>query len=299
MVKLLVIGVGGLSNRLVEKFKDKLPNLSKIKNYTKSEAYLSGEVPHTGPNWSSIYTGKSPRQHGITSGGWLDARVFHSDIKGETIFQLVNKKGLSYGSWFMPITFRPFSGDKWCVAGFPATHRFIDQLINPKEMKEYLPHDFIKETPSYLITNRDNFKEWTKSLRNKFRAFKNLPSEYRDLDVIFYGMTYLNRVCHLTKDKNKGLKVYKEIDKLIGALLNYLNPEYFVICSDHGFANDTVHDKWGYCGASDAITLPNEFKTSDVFNCMVQAIDLSLGNRPNADETEKEVRKQLRKLGYI
>ena len=154
--KLMVLGFDGMDFETVQEIKyGMIPKLKKRAEWgvLKSiSSTVAPTVPHTGPCWSSIYSGLTPDEHGITSGGWLLKHKTWQDLDKKRISLIFDEIGRHYsiGMMTMPVTFpaRPVQG--WMVSGFPAPLSLDKRFyFNAK-----LPKNFIVE---YVQTKNKGF----------------------------------------------------------------------------------------------------------------------------------------------
>jgi len=87
---LLMLGIDGVSGLYLLRYLNSYPTFKKLSKEGKlgvHRSILSDDiVPHSGPCWSTIYTGVEPKIHGITSGGWTRGEQYFTNIKTITIF---------------------------------------------------------------------------------------------------------------------------------------------------------------------------------------------------------------------
>jgi len=268
MTELLVFGVDGLNPELVQTLVEKgeMPNFEKLQEqeqsvYGEFESYVCKgyDVPHTGPCWTSIYTGLKPRQHGLLSGGWNDGdSKFHvTNTVWDKISQETEKKLILYG---MPMTYKAKQIQGEMVSGFVSTtlKSMWSNCVHPEKLEEELGEDFIENTSSYVAkvktegakpgTDTENFYEEIRTAElNRLAKFKELYDE-DSADIAAYGTTLVDKIGHvaeISEDSEHAVKSYKVLDELLGALLETLQPEDVAIISDHGFSGYS-HDLEGY-----------------------------------------------------
>ena len=101
MNKLLILGIDGLDRILLSKFKDYLPNFSKIEKGCSPIDLSSVFPPDTMPAWISIFTGLNPAKHGIINfmdPSTKDKKVIFSNVdnstfRGRTFWDIAGKMG--------------------------------------------------------------------------------------------------------------------------------------------------------------------------------------------------------------
>lgn len=267
MTELLVFGVDGLSNKVIQMLgKERLPTLHKLQRQTDTygdyESYtVDGyQVPHTGPMWTSIYTGLYPEQHGLTEGGWREGEsIFHEiNTVWDKLSQETDKQIALYG---MPMTYRAKPIQGWMVSGFVHTtlKSMYDNCLYPENL---LDNDFIENTAAYRAKVKleegchpDMPEEPENAIEilregeeNRLETFKNLVEEKGTPDIAAYGTTFADKVGHIdtiNPANQTTINAYKYIDQMLKQLLETLEPEEIVIISDHGFSGWS-HDELGY-----------------------------------------------------
>jgi predicted AlkP superfamily phosphohydrolase/phosphomutase len=257
-MKLLVIGIDAFSYRMVRKTENKY--LSELINDSRygisvSELIRNSE-PFTGPNWACLYTGVKPSSHGITDEGWKLDNEKYQDIKVNTIFDIVDDY-YTQSLMTLPLTFPAFKVNGWMISGFP-TPNSLENCYYPDDIKFVLGKNFsisfekcvkgmgwkkINEPKEKLNLK----KMFNRLAKNHVKTFKKIYSK-RSTDIVFLGLTYIDRVNHLyTQKEHKLREAYLEIYEIIEDLIKFCKPESLVICSDHGFKEDeSKHDEFGF-----------------------------------------------------
>jgi predicted AlkP superfamily phosphohydrolase/phosphomutase len=125
--KILIIGIDGLSPRLVERWMPQLPNFQRLKE----EGVLGTSIPpcpaQTPVAWTTFMTGKNPGKHGIFSFAARKFRTYEreiarpNNIQAKTLFQLISEQGKKVGAVNVPMS--SFQG----VNGFMIPG-FLDEL---------------------------------------------------------------------------------------------------------------------------------------------------------------------------
>lgn len=283
-VDLLILGADGMDPRLLEymKLKRYVPTINSIVAETANIGKMSSRVgsqsiPHTGPAWTTIYTGLTEREHGVTQGGWLLGDVSLIPHFENTIFSEMTTEGYSIGSFTMPITYPAQTaddGDSWMVSGFPAVTDAPEKIVAPSSVESYLPDDFDKVQARELL-HRDKRHEpvskWIDAERKKVNEVLPRFIEHQPVDVVCYGTQIIDAMCHrvhpyprypyaafrrlykafshmgwsfqmpriATIAVRKEVRLaYQEIDNILKSLIELTNPERILLVSDHGFSLD-------------------------------------------------------------
>ncbi len=200
-MELLIVGFDGMSERIVRKYLAEFPNLCRLCESSEYGCLISvfagrSHVPHTGPAWTSSYTGVMPEVHGITTGGWLGEGVNYSDIKTITIWDLIQRQ-YSLGIMTMPITYPAPKINGWVISGFPAN--MDDHCFYPQEIRKYLKKgfqiDYVSEETDLFNGSFDKEKQ-DNIESQKVEILKSIYQDY-ETDVTAIGFTLLDRYNHL------------------------------------------------------------------------------------------------------
>lgn len=234
----LILGIDGLEPEFVE-YMDFVESLKEDSLYGWHECFKCGQdVPHTGPNWMTLYTAKPPEEHGVTFGGWThgetDIRDFH------TIFDEIN-----CGVIDMPITWKAKEIDGWMFSGFPSAKK----SCYPEAKKEYfgwgLPGKLVVDLNEGNISKEVFKSEYMDNEETKYWHFRKLYQNH-PVDNVFYGISMLDHFGHfLSKEEVK--EGYRWIDDKVKEIYEFLQPDNLIIISDHGFNFKTKqHDDYGF-----------------------------------------------------
>jgi len=291
-MKMVVLGIDGLSYRPFSRPNHNFRNLKRIQSRSKwgilESVDSTPQIPHTGPAWSSLYTGVNPEMHGVTEGGWLLDHKGYSDLQVNTIFQLISKK-YTLGIFTMPITYPvDVSINGWMVSGFPSPSINPD-CIYPPQLLDWLKTEEVDyDLFSGKTINHHELNDVESLIHEKTRCIKKLYQRH-PVDILFLGYTFVDKLSHeipMTTKRFLGcfiyylqhqpskwilkifeelkhatldflypisqemLSVYNLVDNLVGDVYDYFQPDYFIICSDHGFCNISFnkpfHDPFGF-----------------------------------------------------
>lgn len=267
MTDLLVFGVDGLNPNVVDMLPEQMPTFHKLQNqentvHGKYESYVVDgyQHPHTGPMWTSIYTGLKPEQHGLTEGGWRDGDSHFHEMKTvwDKLSQDTDKQLALYG---MPMTYRAKPIQGWMVSGFIHTtlKSMYDNCLYPDNL---LDNNFIENTAAYTAnvkleegchpdmpeTEQEAYDILRKSELNRLGKFEELIEEKGKPDIAAYGTTFADKIGHcatINPAQETTRKTYEIIDQMLEKLIEILEPEDIVVISDHGFSGWS-HDLNGY-----------------------------------------------------
>ncbi len=253
MKKSLIIGFDGAPFRLILKFlkEEKLHFFSKI---YKEGAFgiLESVVPaYTMIAWPCFYTGKNPAKIGpflIKSKGF-DPESFSksffinsTDIKTWTIWEYLSYLGYKVGVMHVPVTYPPKK-----VNGF-----LITDFLTPKEAKDFAYPPYLNERlKNYKISpdldigryghpdSKVNLKRMKRDLieilKEHGECALKLINEFNP-DFFIINFKELDDFMHFFyENEEEILEIYKVADYYTEKLYSLLNPDIFIIMSDHGF----------------------------------------------------------------
>jgi predicted AlkP superfamily phosphohydrolase/phosphomutase len=265
MPKVFVIGLDGADPRLIEKWKDDLPNL---KDMMKQGAYgiLESTVPaETCPAWSCFCTGKNPGSIGVYGFVQLDRSgtlklVDSKSVQSEAIWDHLGQYGKRVAVLNVPVTYPPSVVNGFMVSGiptpvgrrdytFPGTLAMeLDELVGGYEV------DVMWAAPE-----RGGEEEFLKQVSivhsKRLTATRYLMRRYnwdffivvfRALDLVQHHFWHYmdpaspehpSREDHrVSKYENVIKEWYARMDESIGQITEMLDDKtYLVIASDHGF----------------------------------------------------------------
>jgi len=322
MTELLVFGVDGLNPDLVQKLVEKgdLPNFKKLQErensvYGDFESFVCEgySTPHTGPMWTSLYTGLKPEEHGLVSGGWNDGdSKFHVM---DTVWDKLSEENHEMFLYGMPMTYKAKEINGKMVSGFVSTtlKSMWSNCIYPDDLD--VDKDFIENTASYISkvktegakpdTDTEKFYNILRTGElNRLSKFKETEEEE---EIVAYGTTLVDKMGHvagISEDSEYAVKSYKILDQLLGELLKTLQPAEVAVISDHGF-REYEHSTTGYFLDTTGRGMDEVFDFSpyllDIFGVEYRSEEYGpTGDSQDLTEDEiQDVKKQLDALGYF
>ena len=300
-MELLIIGSDGASPRLLDYYlkKGRMPNLQRFLDEAGTDMkpmasrFAGNDVPHTGPAWTSIYTGLRASEHGVTEEGWTEGQISLTPHFENTVFSQLMNDGLSVGSLTMPITYpaQVENDSSWMLSGYPSSG-LTDRLLSPTEKQPALPDDYSTLQAKNLLSEEGPKppEQWAESERRKVNDV--LPSlTTGDEDVLFYGTQITDTMGHraryrpfrlngaltLACERVNGLlgtaiqpprvgsiawtnemrTAYETLDWILGKLIEDYDPEDVLLVSDHGFQMiGADHEFLGVSAATSGIERP-------------------------------------------
>lgn len=281
---LLIVGLDGLDPRLLEYMRSKgyMPTFDELVADGATLGAMasrvgSQSVPHTGPAWTTIYTGLTEREHGVTQGGWLLGDVSLEPHFEQTLFHSLSRSGYDVGSFTMPITYPATveNSKSWMVSGFPAMNT-TDKIVAPHSLKEHLPPSFNEYQARELLqadeSRHASASKWVEAERYKSESILPEILEKHPVDVLCYGTQITDAMCHRARIYpryfDSGIKLltekindatgwslqpprttsiawredvrtaYQQADRIVEQLLTLTDPDRLLVVSDHGFKLD-------------------------------------------------------------
>lgn len=265
--KLLIVGLDGATFDILEPLM-KLGLLPRMEHAIQKgvKARLQSTIPPvTGPAWVSFMTGKNPENHGIfdfvTSAAKesLARRIIHyGDIKSNTLWSILTRKGKKVGLINMPITFPLPKLDGFAIPGMLTPGNVTEWTNPPHLMKELKPiiGSYIPDV-WWQLYNESRIVPFLhrliSSASQKARISSYLMTKY-DWDFLMTVFTGTDRIQHalwdlisivskggnLGKGRNKIEHLirtyYRKIDNFIGDTIQKIDDKtQLFILSDHGF----------------------------------------------------------------
>jgi len=331
MTEVLVFGVDGLNADVVGDLVDQgfMPNFEELMG---ESGVWSGEIesyvcdgyrfPHTGPAWTSLYTGLRPEEHGLLSGGWDDGDSRFHEMR--TVFDVLGEEEGGVDDmvlWSMPMTYRA-KGIPGCsmVSGFvsPSMKSLWENCVHPGSLAEDLGKDFMECTASYVASvkfdgadrDADTDRFWRVLKDAERNRLSGLTKRFgEETGLVCFGTTAADKMGHVNgirRDGEMTREVYCFVDWMLGRLLDRFSPEEVVVVSDHGFSGYS-HDLEGFALDTSGREIASIF---DFAPTLLEHFGLSYGDfefGPEGDggprdltkDERESVKHQLRGMGYF
>ena len=236
-MKLLVIGLDGMSPELLEKLvKDGVfVNIGKLmKNYGKLKSTFP---PVTGPAWTSFATGVNPGKHGVFDFAIPFERLNNikalnsKDIRVKTFYEILEENDKKFVLVNLPFSWPPLTKQP-TITSLMTNGSFI------------FPPNLVNIAPSlknYRIVPKTFGKGQIKDIRElekiRFDSAIELMKDEDFFFILFSGTDWVN---HTDYDKlidgtasSEVVALLKDIDSYVGQLCE--KAENYIIISDHGF----------------------------------------------------------------
>jgi len=325
-MKLLIIGLDGCTDRVYWDREVLMPFVREVLIPRSMHGTSISEVqrnregrydPHTGPNWSSIYTGVPVKVHGVDYGGWVFDHKSHGSLKAKSVWYMIREK-YNLGLMAMPITYPAFRCN-WMISGFPNS-TVTKYSVYPRHLYTGLKEkNFVVDYADGVSIWRDKLqKKWKRGedesfMQIEFDKFEMAKKLYATdpVDVLAFGNTSIDKVCHIFGLFSKQAKyVYAKIDKLVQKMIEYFDPDNTIIVADHGFeAFSYRHNKngfylWNIKGSKRGVE--EEIKIYETTKLILNALEMEhdeIGIEVDPEvftQEEKEaIEYRYRQLGYL
>jgi phosphoadenosine phosphosulfate reductase len=200
---ILVIGLDAATWKVINPNLEELPNLKGLIGEGKHKTITLNERPHSASVWCSIFSGKSPEEHGhkdFVVEGKLQTR---EDIKVKFIWDVLDE-----------------------IADIRALNiAFVYPPYN---------HKCSYKAIGYGLST--DFEELQQDLDNLTEKAKEVLRERPDVFIVVYTM--LDKISHFHWGTPMLLEWYRKVDAKLGELLNQVNEEdKLIVISDHGFCD--------------------------------------------------------------
>ncbi len=256
-MRLFFFGLDGASAQIM--FHRNLPNIKKLLSESMYRPCLAEEdYPYTGPSWTSIYTGVSAEEHGVTDlwGRNIEGSESYDTLRDPVIWEMLNHAGMTTGVVHMPMTTCSRSVEGYIISGFP------NELDHAGVAAELMPllqardiSDLIRLTPRDRILDNTWYRNYTleetidimKTMVEWKAEATRLLVRTHPVDCLFVQYSMLDRIGHLLnqylrlrdgKDWSYEplLELYDWLDDQLDNLLDVgADYDLLVITSDHGW----------------------------------------------------------------
>lgn len=281
MPRTVLIGLDGATFKVLDHLCDqgRMPFLDRFRRRAAHGVLTSTPNPFTPPAWTTVFTGRSPGEHGIfdfarvtrIDGVPRSKLATARDIGVETLWSLVSRSGLRVNCLNFPLTYppRPMAGN--LVPGF-VRWRHLRHSVHPPELyatlralpgfdRKELAMDWDLERKALKALPRGEYEDW---IRFHIRRERQWMSIVRHLDehdpgdllaVLFDGTDKLQHLCWRFIDPELVpadpdpwearivelcLDYFRQLDRFLAEIVERAGPEgRVVVVSDHGFGDTT------------------------------------------------------------
>lgn len=282
MLKALIIGADAVCPEYIFEHPERYPHLHQLIKRGASASYSAyvqkgyRDSYLSEMNWSSIYTGLAPWEHGIAqkdSNGIRRATSMEQFDGLNPFWQILNENGLSVGLWSAMCCEKPVKIDGYAVSvqhtplEIPDPVRVVKRTLQVNDKDQRILNLISEEIPQrkYPLTlaqqgytfqqlKQDPDLAWKAVEQYHFQdALENFQKE---LDFFFKAITDVQRknpvdvlyfytpstdlivhCCMYCDDCDVLIKAYQLLDEYVGKLMTVLEPEHVIVLSDHGMCN--------------------------------------------------------------
>lgn len=233
-----VIGIDGADvdevNRLIGR--GRLPNLEAL-SYDDQAHRVQTHLPAMSASiWTTYVTGVSPGQHGIFDFfdvGSVTKLKTSRHVTVPRIWDMLSSDGKRCLVINVPLTYPPEQLNGIMVSGVMSKHN--DGDVWPEEYKETIqpytvepPLDFESVIGGDIITQMDN------AFTRRASAFASL-FELGNFDFFFVVFNLLDRGGHYFYGERELIRMYENVDALVGEIMEMCPGWDLLVLSDHGF----------------------------------------------------------------
>ena len=239
-MRIVIVGFDGLDYYRVMKYIDQLPTFKKLKNFI---GRLESTIPpSTAPAWVSMFTGKTPDEHGIYGFVNVETRkvMNYSDIRSEKLWTILDD--LRFCIVNLPMTYPPEKNiNGVIVSGFPTYTNDLSKIVYPQEWiqilkKIHLPRDIdeIEFRRKYNNNKEGAFKYILTLMDKRAEAYLKLL-EFDEFDIFWFVFRETDIVQHFYRDERKIIEIYRKADEILSKFLRKIKEEdWLIVVSDHG-----------------------------------------------------------------
>lgn len=275
--RVIIFGLDGAAYSVLDDLMGRglMPNLKRFLEQGTRGTLTSTVPPLTPPAWTTLFTGRSPGNHGITNFLQFESaeskyiRVVTSrEVRVPTMMSLVSRAGLRAGCLNLIAHNPPPKYNGYVVPGW-VTHRWIKKYSHPEgfldrmtaaigdlDIKD-LGMDFSEERKAIQGAALSDYEPWINMHIRRERQWFNIlrhqmVHEPCDLEaIVFDGVDKLQHLCwpHIDPSlapknpdesflriQNRCREYYRQIDDFLGETVRIAGPEaHVLVVSDHGF----------------------------------------------------------------
>ena len=282
MLKALIIGADAVAPDYIFGRPELYPNITKLKNSGASSAYSAYvQKGYNGSylsemNWSSIYTGLTPKEHKVLQQNVDGIRNTPEMKTFDTLrpfWKEINDAGYSVGLWAADCCVNPKEINGYVVSAkyemisTPTENRVAKRELQicsgDKKLQEHIsrnvpprlyPRTLVQQGYLFeeLKDNEDSaweavenyhFNDAIENFREElaffYESIVNAQSAYPVDGCYFYtpSAALIAHCCMCSDDNDVLIQAYQVLDEFVGKLIETLQPEYTMFLSDHGMVN--------------------------------------------------------------
>lgn len=268
MNKILILGLDGASPALIQRWRDSLPNLSRLMEEGASGTLTSVIPPRSIPAWYCFATGMNPAKLGVFGfsqrlPGKYDYTFANlTYCRAPAFWQWLNQHGLKTAIVHVPGTFPPQEVDGVFVSGWPGplnlgnlTYTYPPELSRELDAMLGKPFEFLSPKPMRTDNDAEVLADRLRIIEMHGKVARKVLTEHVwDVGVVVFSES--DRASHqfwrhFTPDhpahdpaqaeifRDALKQIYMACDAEIGHLLALLDEgDTVFVVSDHGFGPD-------------------------------------------------------------
>lgn len=204
---LLVIGIDAATWTIINNHLDELPTFKRLKQEANARTLTLDQKPWSASCWASMFTGKTPEEHGHTDFIEDDTIQTRDHVNAEFIWDTLDQDGYTVKALNVPFIVPPYN---YNLSFDPPAH---GAPTEPEEMDAEI---------------------------KQVTAKANQILDTEDLDLFIACYVSLDKLQHFHWGDDIIPEYYKKVDEAIGTFIDKGNK--LIIVSDHGFCDKDEAD---------------------------------------------------------
>lgn len=251
--RIIVFGIDGGTWDLLKPLAERgdLPVLKRLMEQGAHGTLLSCIPCRSALSVVTFFTGKNPCKWGM-----LDFSAFDPDVvvydkikqKTESIWDILGKQGYRSAIINLPGTHPPTPTNGIMISGFAVSEN--EEYTYPKELKDkvknfHAERDTLLDMAYARVTmesEQERLNFYIKNIKERYLIVRDIIND-KSFDFLVFWLDESDAAQHVFWGKEKILSAFfKEIDNIVGDIVEQ-NPESdFMIFSDHGFTARRTHE---------------------------------------------------------
>lgn len=256
--RVIVIGLDCATFDLIKPWAQQghLPNLARLMAQG-SHGVLRSTIPTISPAaWTSFMTGKNPGKHGIfdffqRKSDSYDTFIVRNNLPAQgTLFRHLSEAGYRVGVANVPMTYPPEPVNGFMISGLGAPDNFAytypPELVNRLKEQQYTINNppFSAETAGEffdVLVHNTNLRANAILELLRQEAWDFFMVVFRDIDTILAFYWHYMDPTHPLHNPDEGakyghaiLEYHKQVDTIIGQMLEAFGEGITLVMSDHG-----------------------------------------------------------------
>lgn len=247
--KVVLLGLDGATFKKINPLVKKgyLPAFKKLADKGVSGILKSVSPPSSPPAWNSIYTGVFPIKHGVydfvkrKENSYFIEPIFSSDNLYSCIWDYLSRLGYRTVAITLPFTY-PLRKTNGVIISGLGTPSIRSEFVYPPKLK----NEIISKFPKFDIDFSEHIFSFPKDkdlIVSKVTEVTEAQYEVAKWlfkkgkwDLFFLVSRSLDVIQHFFWDDFELIKkFYTQVDSMLGWILDNLDDDTLIVCSDHGF----------------------------------------------------------------